>query len=165
MDYNSIESLQDEGFKGFVAIQSMMQNTCMNVPFIQGVYFVLNTTYEKTFLAESTGGWFKKKDPSVKQSDLERNWVDNTIVLNMGKAGGRDSNATLNSRLKQYMRFGQGKPVGHWGGRLIWQLSNSSELLICWKELPDDEPREIEREYIQDFFRVFGKRPFANLTG
>ncbi|MBT4361920.1 MAG: hypothetical protein HOD11_13230 [Candidatus Marinimicrobia bacterium] len=165
MDYNSIASIQEEGFKGFETIGSMMQNACQNVPHIQGVYFVLNQNHIKDFLEESTGGWFKKKNPSVEQNVLEQNWVNDAIVLNMGKAGGSSSSATLNSRLKQYMNFGQGKPVGHWGGRLIWQLSTSSDLVICWKELLDDEPREVEKAYIQDFIHEFGKRPFANLTG
>ncbi len=165
MDYNRIESLKDEGFEGFETIESMMQNACRNVPHVPGVYFVLNPDLRKEFMAESTGGWFKKRNPSVEILALESNWIENALILNMGKAGGSDSSATLNSRLKQYMRFGQGKPVGHWGGRLIWQLNKSSELLICWRELLDDEPREIEKAYIQDFVRIFGKRPFANLTG
>jgi hypothetical protein len=165
MDYNSTKSLKEHGFEGFETIGSMMDNSCKNVPCEQGIYFVLNLDLTKDFLTESTGGWFKKRNPSVEQYILEQNWVDNTLILNMGKAGGSESSATLNSRLRQYMQFGRGKAVGHWGGRLIWQLSNSSDLTICWKILPNDEPRDIERAFIQDFYRVFGKRPFANLTG
>jgi hypothetical protein len=165
MDYNSLESLKEYGFEGFESIGSMMHNSCGNVPQEQGIYFVLNPDMNKEFIKESTGGWFKKKNPSLPQHKLESNWVEDTLVLYIGKAGGPDSSATLNSRLKQYMQFGQGKAVGHWGGRLIWHLKNSHELILCWKKLPADNPRDVEKNLIQDFAQTYGMRPFANLVG
>lgn len=44
------------------------------------------------------------------------------------------------------MSFGQGKPVGHWGGRLIWQLEDVKDLIVCWKVLEKEEPRDVEKE-------------------
>src|SRR5664280_2168534 len=44
-----------------------------------------------------------------------------------------------------YMQFGEGKAVGHWVGRYVWQLRHSGDLLICWKETPDDVPRNVEK--------------------
>jgi hypothetical protein len=70
----------------------------------------------------------------------------------------------LQSRLRQYFSFGQGKNIGHYGGRLIWQLENSKELIVCWKALPAEDPRAIEADYIQQFVNEFSKRPFANLA-
>lgn len=63
------------------------------------------------------------------------------------------------------MQFGQGEPIGHWGGRLIWQLKDAKDLIVCWKVLgKDEEPREVEKEMIQAFKKGHdGKRPFANL--
>ena len=62
------------------------------------------------------------------------------------------------------MCFGQGKPVGHWGGRLIWQLEDAKDLIVCWKVLEKEEPREEEKKMIQAFKKQHeGKRPFANL--
>jgi len=29
------------------------------------------------------------------------------------------------------MKFGQGSPTGHWGGRYIWQLEDYKKLIIC----------------------------------
>jgi hypothetical protein len=54
---------------------------------------------------------------------------------------------TLRSRLKQYLKFGQGKNIGHYGGRLIWQLEHHSELVLCWLPMNEDEPRELEKNY------------------
>lgn len=62
------------------------------------------------------------------------------------------------------MCFGQGKPVSHWGGRLIWQLEDAKDLIVCWKVLEKEEPRNVEKEMIQEFKEQHkGKRPFANL--
>jgi hypothetical protein len=83
-------------------------------------------------------------------------------VLNIGKAGpGRT--ATLKSRLLNYVRFGQGKNSGHSGGRYIWQLPNSRDLLVCWKATGKAVPREVEKRLIAEFRQKYGKLPFANL--
>jgi hypothetical protein len=47
---------------------------------------------------------------------LIANWVDGAEVVYIGKAD------QLKRRLTQFADFGGGKPIGHWGGRLIWQL-------------------------------------------
>jgi hypothetical protein len=87
---------------------------------------------------------------------LARNWVDDAEVVYIGKAD------QLRRRLRQFADFGAGKPVGHWGGRLIWQLPNIDQLLVAWKETPGRVPIEAERELIAAFRRVYGKPPFAN---
>lgn len=99
----------------------------------------------------------------VSIAELEANWVEGTSVVYIGKAGGVGSSATLQKRISQYIRFGQGANVGHWGGRYIWQLADSRDLVVCWKILTNEEPREVERLMIADFIDVHGgKRPFAN---
>jgi len=85
--------------------------------------------------------------------------------LYIGKAGGSGSSATLRNRLTAYIRFGAGRPVGHWGGRLIWQLRDASDLQICWKSTGDHQPREVEKQLIHAFITAHGTRPFANLAG
>jgi hypothetical protein len=165
MDYNSIESIKHEGFEGFEEIQKLMDYGCTSVPMVRGIYFILNPNHEKKFMKTNVGGHFKGNDPTVEVDELERNWVKDSIVLYIGKAGGPQSKATLQKRLLQYMRFGQAEPVGHWGGRLIWQLKNSHDLIVCWKKLPDGDPREVEKHLIQDFAQAYGQRPFANLVG
>jgi hypothetical protein len=62
------------------------------------------------------------------------------------------------------LRFSQGFTVGHYGGRLIWQLKNHSELKFRWLTLSDIEPSELEKKLLAEFIGQCGKRPFANLT-
>jgi hypothetical protein len=92
------------------------------------------------------------------------NWVNKAKVVYIGKAGGSGSNATLQSRLGQYMKFGLGKPSGHWGGRYIWQLADYSDLLVAWLPTPNDEPKDVETDLIEAFRHEYGQRPFANLN-
>ncbi|MBW8001377.1 MAG: hypothetical protein FVQ80_05080 [Planctomycetes bacterium] len=163
--FKSIEAIEKAGYKGFTTTKDLAISECKDVPKVKGIYFVLNTIEKCHFLTESVGGHFKKKNPTVALSELKSNWVEDTIVIYIGQAGGGKSNATLYSRLKQYMKFGQGQPVGHWGGRLIWQLRNHKDLLICWKTTPEEDPRLIEKNLIHDFTKLYSKRPYANLRG
>jgi len=164
MKFESINDVKSAGFTGFEKISSLMSNRCINIPKIKGIYLVLIDN-KPVFMKENIGGHFKGKNPTVPISVLESNWVENTIVIYIGKAGGGSSKATLKSRIKQYINFGGGQPVGHWGGRLIWQLSNNTDFKICWKETPNSNPREIEKNLISDFENIYYKKPFANLQG
>ncbi len=154
-----IAMLKQNGCTGFVTIEKLMNG---EVPIINdpGVYFILRiSSRTPIFLNEGTGGYHKKRNPNVSIDTLKDNWVEDTCVMYIGKA------TSLKKRLNQYMKFGQGKPVGHWGGRYIWQLKDASELIVCWK--PTETPeiaRETEYKLIQKFKKEHnGKRPFANL--
>jgi hypothetical protein len=163
VNFDSIDAIRQSGFEGFVAISTLQTLNCTQVPDKPGVYLILRSDMAPPdFLSESTGGHFKGKNPTVPVSKLQSKWVEDSLVLNIGKAGG--GNATLRSRLKQYMQFGQGKPVGHHGGRYVWQLAHSSDLLVCWKVTPDDIPRIVEKALIEEFETVYGRLPFANLV-
>ena len=157
------EQLKAEGFQGFKSINVLQKNDIF-LPDKMGVYLILTPeNFKLEFVETGTGGFFKGKNPNVSIAELEYNWVEAANILYIGKAGGSDSNATLYSRIKQYLQFGQHKPIGHWGGRLIWQIKNSGDLIICWKELKDIEPRNYEYALIDAFRKTNGKRPFANL--
>jgi hypothetical protein len=166
--YKSIESLRAHGFTGFATIGELRNNKLKDVPRQHGdmgVYVVVRIEQEDPeFLNYSTGGQFKGRDPSVSLDELQSNWVRNAIVIYVGKAGAPGKSATLRSRLKQYLDFGSGKAVGHWGGRLIWHLPASDKLVVCWKTTPDEVPREIEKQMIGGFTSAYGKRPFAKLS-
>jgi hypothetical protein len=163
IDFNNIESLKKHGFTGFQSIESLYLNSS-SIPKRTGIYIVIYLPEkEPGFLQNGTGGNFKKKDPNIPIKKLQENWVRKTKVIYIGKAGGKESGATLNSRLEQYLDFDHGKPVGHWGGRLIWQIENSGRLLLCWKPLTSSEPRDEESKLIQHFISIYGKRPYANL--
>jgi hypothetical protein len=164
LDFNNIEAIKESGFFGFVKLEDLFDNKSI-IPDIKGVYMILYCdSNSPEFLITGTGGHFKGKNPNVSLEKLKHNWIEQTKVIYIGKAGGDDSKATLRSRLTQYLRFGQGKNVGHWGGRFIWQLKNYKDLLVCWKSLPNDDPRNVEEELIKRFTNSFGRRPYANLT-
>lgn len=164
MNTDEIKTLKENGFIGFKTIREL-KNNCKSVPMKCGVYIVLRpNNIQKEFLEKGTGGHYKNQDPNVTIQELESNWLDETQILYIGKAGSTTGKATLQSRLEQYMKFGSGKAVGHWGGRLIWQLKDADELIICWRLTKKDEiPRNVEKFMIQDFKTQYGKRPFANL--
>jgi hypothetical protein len=148
-------------FHGFKTIKELKQDIS-SIPNQKGVYLVLFKNNQPVFLEKNIGGHFKGKDPSVPITKLKSNWISNEEIIYIGQAGGNGSNVTLRKRLKQYLQFGSGKPVGHWGGRLIWQLKGSDELIIAWKETIED-PYIIESEMIAKFKEKHGGRPFANL--
>jgi len=150
------QELEKNGFQGFVTISELTKNPAL-APTEKGVYMILRESENAPeFSNEGTGGFFKGKNPNVSISELQNNWVNNTPILYIGKA------TILQSRLKQYMKFGQGKNIGHYGGRLIWQLKDSQDFIVCWK--PIEEPRKYEADLINDFKKEHNEeRPFANL--
>jgi hypothetical protein len=166
--FASVDSLRSAGFTGFVSIRELRECKLQCVPGKPGdigVYLVLRVQTDiPVFLKKSTGGFFKKQDPSVAVDILKANWVRNTLVVYIGKAGTLDGKATLRSRLRQYLSFGAGRAIGHWGGRMIWHLPQSEDLLVCWKRTPNLAPRDVEKQMIRAFTEAFGNRPFANLT-
>lgn len=157
MTFNDIDEIKKAGFTGFKKISELFIDSS-KLPDNNGVYLVLNIDNKPgQFLTVGSGGYFKGKDPNISLADLKSNWVDNTKVVYIGKA------TSLRSRLREYFGFGQGKNVGHYGGRLIWQIKYSQDLIVCWKSLTI-EPRQFEADLIQQFIQTYGCRPFANLA-
>ncbi|MGA9673423.1 MAG: hypothetical protein WBQ94_29805 [Terracidiphilus sp.] len=163
MALREITDFQERGFEGFVRVSDLIGSNCCEIPEVPGVYCVLrlNATPPK-FLEKSIGGHFKGKDPTVAIHLLKHKWISDAVVLNVGKAGG-NGDSSLKSRIKQYMLFGQGKRVGHRGGRYIWQLHDSQDLILCWKPTPGLIPRDVEKALIRNFEETYQGLPFANL--
>ena len=164
MHFDNLNDIKKAGFVGFKTMEELFLNNSQ-LPPVKGVYLILNLDKSPiSFLSIGTGGHFKGKNPNVPLPELKNNWVKETIVVYIGKAGSDNSKATLKSRLKQYFGFGQGKNIGHWGGRLIWQLTTSHKLVVCWKPLPNKDPRTVEAKLIGDFVNHYKARLFANLS-
>lgn len=165
IDFSAVECLRRAGFLGFCAVSDLMRDVSP-VPAVRGVYMVVRRSMaQPVFLAVGSGGYHKGTNPNVAFETLCNKWVENTCVMYIGKAGGEGRKATLRSRVSQYLRFGRGEPAGHRGGRYIWQLKDSAELLFCWMPLPSDSPSSVEASLISAFkSRYGGRRPFANLV-
>src|SRR5215213_5744616 len=132
-------SLKTQGFVGWVPFRQMLNQD--KVPRTAGIYVVARS---------STG------DPKFREANQDGRWVAGAEVVYIGRAD------ELRRRLRQFADLGAGKPVGHSGGRLIWQLAESRSLLVAWKETPGDDPKSAEAALIADFLDVHGKPPFAN---
>jgi hypothetical protein len=157
------KGLKDDGFTGFRPFRDL---DVMRVPQGTGIFAVLQPEgFQPDFLKKSTAGVFKKKDPSLPAPVLAAEWVDAAAVLYLGKAGpGSKGNRGLRRQIQEFLDFGQGKPPGHWDGRLVWQLKNAGQLLVAWKELPAERLNRAEAECHAAFVDEFGKLPFANLV-
>lgn len=134
------------------------------LPRVRGLYIVVSkSSKEPKFLIRGTGGMFKGKDPNILINILKKKWVsfksNEYKILYIGKAG---KSNTLKNRIKLYIKFGQGSPAAHWGGRYIWQMVNSDDLLIFWKE--DKNSEKNEKIMLAEFKNLHNQKlPFANL--
>lgn len=154
--------LEVAGFRGWLTWHALRTSDFGAVTGGPAAYVVYRTDdAAPLFLRANPGGRFKGKDPSAPPPALNGNWVAGAHVVYIGKADIADR------RLRQFARFGDGEPVGHWGGRYIWQLADSAELLVAWHAIFwAEHARDYERRLLARFSELFGgRRPFANLTG
>lgn len=164
-DNEILDELRLNGFTGFKTISEIVERNYADIPNVRGIYALLYHNIVPEFVEVGTGGHFKSKNPNASIEMLKESWVDNVSIIYIGKAGAENGSATLKSRLRQYFNFGQGKAVGHWGGRYVWQLKDCYNIVVCWKELPHGNPRQEEATLISEFVKQYDKRPFANLVG
>ena len=151
--------LEDMGFTGFRVVVEALNGWIESVPREPGVYAVLRTERgEPSFLSQSKGGHFKGRDPTVPVAGLQEKWVDATDLLYVGKAD------DLGVRIKDLCGYGLGEPIGHWGGRYLWQVKDHHSFTVAWRRTPNRDPFDVEAELMNDFRSLFGSWPFANIA-
>jgi hypothetical protein len=160
MDELSREALEAEGFTGFLTFETLRSTGYGTVPVDAGLYAVLRPSVEPPlFLERSPGGRFKRRDPTVPVRQLEARWVEGCPIVYVGKA------TSLRTRVKAYGDFGAGRPVGHWGGRFIWQLGDSADLVVAWRRAAAGETAPgAEAALLRRFKKRYGCLPFANIA-
>ena len=115
----TLNGLQAAGFQGFTRISELDLQDVLQRPGVSAV--VWDGAGRPTIAEQSVGGWFKGKDPSVDRFEAASRLIpDNQLTYLGHAASGSGSKPGLRARIKELRDFGLGKPVGHWGGRLIW---------------------------------------------
>jgi hypothetical protein len=152
----STAHLKQLSFAGFVPLHSTRRRDPL-IPDQSGVYaVVIGEADASAFLARSVGGHFKGIDPTLPTALLDQRVVPGADTIYLGRAN------SLRRRVGEYADYGRGKPVGHRGGRLIWQLHDHRKLLVAW--MPHDDAVELEAELVAAFVAAYGTLPFANLV-
>jgi hypothetical protein len=155
------EGLAARGFEDFVVFRGIALN---RVPKEPGVYAVLRENDSRPdFLPRNPAGRFKGLDPTVPVAELEEGWPEGAHCVYIGKAdAGSHRDRHLRQRIKEFRRYGDGHPVGHQGGRRIWQLADADEFVIAW--LVTADPEQVEGELLRAFVAEHGRRPIGNRT-
>ena len=87
MSFNNVDDIKKIGFMGFKSVKDLWIDRS-SIPKIKGVYLVVNPSNSKPeFMNPGVGGFFKGKDPNVSLAELENNYVENSQVIYIGKAG------------------------------------------------------------------------------
>lgn len=156
------EGLEARGWEGFTPLATLDPR---EVPAVPGVYVVLRSdASEPVFLPERPQASARQAH-SYTQSALRSRWVRDANLLYVGKAG-----TSLQTRLSQYRKYGEGTRANHNGGRSIWQLADADRLTVAWRQLPvvfdGLGTGAAESALIRRFKEAHGgSRPFANLVG
>jgi len=146
--------LSEIGFEGFERL--LDPGLARKLPHASGIYVaLLDPPTPVQFLTRSVGGHFKDKDPTVREDVLRQKYIAGCVTQYIGRA------TTLDQRVPQLARFGRGEPVGHWGGRYLWQLPEHRNLRVAWRLEAD--PAQAEADLLDEFETTYGQLPFANL--
>ncbi len=159
VEFDTITGLQNQGFEGFLTVADLRGGNFGDIPEVPGVYILVRECRSyPDFLEVGTGGHFKNRDPNKSVAELKKEWVEVALIVYIGQ-----TSRGLRERIDELIKFGEEEPIGHWGGRLVWQLKDAERLQVCWKELKEADPLSVEKKLIQAFRAQYKARPFANL--
>ena len=144
--------LKTAGFKGF---ERFSATDLAKVPEGPGVYVLLREKgAPPVFLDRSPAGPHQGREATLPLEDLRAAWVARTPLLYVGET------KTLRKRIMQCRRQGAGESANHYDGISVWQLSDSNDLRLAWREEAD--PVAAKRALLKEFKAAFGAKPFAN---
>lgn len=69
----------------------------------------------------------------------------------------------LQHRVALFLQYGRGEDVPHRGGRAIWQITNSHELILAWRLCADH--KNVKSKLLSSYWQNFGALPMANQKG
>jgi hypothetical protein len=166
-DPDTAASLEVEGFAGFLTIGQLHRSDCLEVPDEPGVYVVLTRgEAPHGFLRRSTAPVWRGHDPTLPVEALGARWIEGAELLYAGAAPGPGVRSRLRQRIKRFLRFGHGRVVAHWSGHAIWQLKESSRLVVAWRECGSaEDASRLNTDLLARFERRHGALPFANVGG
>jgi hypothetical protein len=155
------QALLAREFRGFVRFKGV---DLQAIPTGEGVYVVLRETdTQPRFLERNPAGRFKGKDPTVPVDELTHDWPTGSHCVYIGKASlGATGQRGLQQRIREFRQYGDGKAVGHSGGRRIWQLSDADDYVLAWLPTPSDDCGNVEAELLSDFKKRHGRLPIGN---
>ena len=141
-----------------LTINELMKDNCEGVPDKSGIYWIL-VPDGMTISFDKRIDDMHKFYPVEKLLRKYENCSEREILY-IGKAEGTKG---LRQRLKQYMKFGQGKGNIHRGGRAIWQIEHFGFLLVAYEVCENAEYRE--KQLLQEYKMRNGTYPLANWRG
>jgi hypothetical protein len=149
--WNRLE-LERVGFVGFVPLIGMDRT---QLPRRHGVYVVVHQLDQEPEFLDSN---VIDKWPPYQPAHLRERWLTDVPVVYIGKAEGK---VGLHRRVGAFSR----QATNHSGGRSLWQLEKSEDLLVAWLETPGESALAVEQQYLQAFKAEHGSYPFANRRG
>jgi hypothetical protein len=156
LDFSNERAIETAGFQGFIPVKNLQSPIQRRQIANQaGVYMVLRLAETApVFLSVGSVNNRLIKSPYT-IIDLQTKWnrINGTVVVYIGKA-----TTTLHKRLSPFLRGAN----NHMGGRAIWQLEDSTELLFCWKSLENIDASTYELQLLASFKAKYGSYPFAN---
>ncbi|MDD2476938.1 MAG: hypothetical protein PHI32_13645 [Dysgonamonadaceae bacterium] len=151
-------------FLNFYTFENLWLNGFRSIPNEKGIYIVMvPEQFDVQFLENTTAiTTHNGKNLLYPACDLRTKYnSSDRKILYVGKAGGE--NNKLRQRIRQYVKYGYGEANNHRGGRAIWQIKNSEQLLIGYHIC--EKPRDEESILLAEYYSKYGTFPVANWKG
>ena len=131
-DKLTIDDLRSEAFVVSVKVDDLRDDVSA-VPLSGGIYVVVRRVAHRRHFSSRAAAGTSKVGIRPRFSMYSRTSGCRT------RRCSTSARATCCGVGSRSTRLSAAGPIGHWGGRYIWQLSDSDELLVAWKACGEDE--------------------------